>query len=72
LGGEFVTARRVDDQPVRVSAVPVKPSPEWRVAHGHGGRCPFDWCPDDDPSWNCPMLRECTNDRCTCHYGAFL
>lgn len=65
-------ARPVDVQPVTAAPIPVKGTPAWAAAHGHGDGCPFDGCDQANPSWSCALLRECSDDQCNCHYGAFL
>jgi len=57
-----------DFVPIPSVVLPVKGTPEWSAAHGHGDGCPFDECPDDDPSWNCPKITACGTSGCICEF----
>jgi hypothetical protein len=65
-------AYEADDQVPSAGTAPALGTPAWCDAHGHP-RAPCDYgCEPPVVSWNCPTLRECDNDFCRCHYGAFL
>ncbi len=52
--------------------LPTMGSPGWLAAHRHPVGVCIHGCRPPAVSWDCPMVRECTNDGCNCHYGAFL
>jgi hypothetical protein len=52
--------------------LPARGSLGWLAAHGHpAGVCSYG-CRPPAVSWDCPLVQECANDGCNCHYGAFL
>ena len=60
------------DDPPSPSVVPEMGSPRWLAAHGHPQSTCIHGCRPPAVSWSCPLISECCNDGCNCHYGAFL